>query len=123
MSTFVIVLILVVIGVFGVKSYCKKLSSGCCGASSGPSEKKMKVKDRDKSHYPYRKILSIDGMVCGNCSTRVENGLNRLDGVWAVVDLAKGQADVRMKEPLDEQVLKQAVRDTGYTVYKIETAS
>ena len=45
MSTFVIVLILVVIGVFGVKSYCKKLSSGCCGASSGPSEKKMKVKD------------------------------------------------------------------------------
>ena len=62
-------------------------------------------------------------MVCGNCSTRVENGLNRLDGVWAVVDLAKGQADVRMKEPLDEQVLKQAVRDTGYTVYKIETAS
>ena len=82
MSTFVIVLILVVIGVFGVKSYCKKLSSGCCGASSGPSEKKMKVKDRDKSHYPYRKILSIDGMVCGNCSTRVENGLNRL-AVWA----------------------------------------
>ena len=123
MSTLVIVLILIVIVVFGIKSYCKKLSSGCCGASSGPSEKKMKVKDRDKSHYPYREILSIDGMVCGNCSTRVENALNRLEGVWATVDLAKGQADVRTKTLPDEPALKQAVRNAGYTVYKIESVS
>ena len=122
MSTLIIVLILVIAAVFGVKSYCRRLSSGCCGASSGPSEKRIKVKDRDKRHYPYRKILHIDGMVCTNCSAHVENALNRLDGVWAAVDLAKGQADVRMKTPLDEQILKQTVRSAGYTVYKIETA-
>ena len=119
MSTAIIVVILIGAAVLGIKSYSKKLTSGCCGASSGPAEKKVKVKDRDKSHYPYRKILSIDGMVCGNCSTRVENALNGLEGVWAVADLSKGQADVRMKSPVEETVLKQTVRDVGYTVYKI----
>ncbi len=119
MSTAIIVVILIGVAVLGIKSYSKKLTSGCCGASSGPAEKKVKVKDRDKSHYPYRKILSIDGMVCGNCSTRVENALNGLEGVWAVADLSKGQADVRMKSPVEETVLKQTVRDVGYTVYKI----
>ena len=35
--------------------------------------KKVKVKDKDPSHYPYEKILKIDGMTCGNCANRVEN--------------------------------------------------
>ena len=54
-----------------IRSYRKKLASGCCGASD-ESVKKNKVADKDKSHYPYEKTLVVDGMVCKNCSARVE---------------------------------------------------
>ena len=35
-----------------IRSYKKKLASGCCGASD-ETVKKNKVADKDKSHYPY----------------------------------------------------------------------
>ena len=43
MGTAVIVLILAVIGVIAVRSYSKKLTSGCCGAD-GDSEKKCALR-------------------------------------------------------------------------------
>ena len=119
MATAVICIILVIAVIAGVKSYMKKLRSGCCGASSEPSVIKVKVKDKDPSHYPYEKILKIDGMTCGNCANRVENALNHLDGVYASVDLMKEEAVVRMKEKLEDQTLKKAVAAAGYTVYKV----
>lgn len=70
-----------------IRSYKKKLASGCCGASD-ESVKKNKVTDKDKSHYPYEKTLVVDGMVCKNCSARVENALNSIDGVWAEADVS-----------------------------------
>ena len=119
MATAVICIILVIAVVAGVKSYMKKLRSGCCGASSEPAEKKVKVKDKDPSHYPYQKVLKIDGMTCGNCANRVENALNHLDGVYASVDLMKEEAVVRMKEKVEDQTLKKTVAAAGYTVYKV----
>lgn len=119
MATALICLILVAAVTVGVKSYLKKLRSGCCGAASEPMVKRVKVKDKDPSHYPYVKALKIDGMTCANCSNRVENALNHLEGVYASVDLMKEEAIVRMKEPLEDQVLKKAVAAAGYTVYKV----
>ena len=120
MSTAIICTVLIVIAIFGIKSYTKKLTSGCCGSSSQPSVKKIKVKDKDKSHYPYTRILKVDGMSCGNCASHVENALNSLEGVWAQADLEKGEALVRMKQEYENNELKQAVKDAGYVVYKIE---
>ena len=119
MATVMICILILVIAIFGIKSYCKKLSSGCCGASGGKSVKKNKVKDRDPSHYPVKQILYIDGMTCGNCANRVENALNHLDGVYASVDLMKEEAVVRMKEKVEDQTLKKTVAAAGYTVYKV----
>ena len=119
MATAVICIILVIAVVAGVKSYMKKLRYGCCGASSEPAVKKVKVKDKDPSHYPYQKVLKIDGMTCGNCANRVENALNHLDGVYASVDLMKEEAVVRMKEKVEDQTLKKTVAAAGYTVYKV----
>ena len=119
MATAIICIILVIAVLAGVKSYMKKLRSGCCGASSEPAVKKVKVKDKDPSHYPYQKVLKIDGMTCGNCANRVENALNHLDGVYATVDLMKEEAVVRMKEELEDQTLKKTVAAAGYTVYKV----
>lgn len=119
MATGIICIILVIIAVIAIKGYTKRLSSGCCGTGSEPSLKHVKVKDKNLAHYPYSKILWVDGMSCFNCATRVENSLNRLDGVWARVDLMKEQADVYMKEQLEDEILKEAVKKAGYTVYKI----
>lgn len=118
-STAVICVMLAVICIFSVKKYRKKLTSGCCGAGGEGTVKKRRVSDRNKAHYPYTKILKIDGMSCGNCANRVENALNALDGVWASVDLGSQEALVRMKQPMDPELLKNAVRKQGYTVIRI----
>ena len=82
----------IVFVVFVIRSYRKKLASGCCGASD-ESVKKNKVADKDKSHYPYEKTLVVDGMVCKHCSAR----------------------------EIEDKVLKKTVNDIGaYTVMKAE---
>ena len=118
-STAVICVILAVICIFSVKKYRKKLTSGCCGAGGEGTVKRRRVSDRNKAHYPYTKILKIDGMSCGNCANRVENALNALDGVWASVDLGRQEAFVRMKQPVEPELLKDTVRKQGYTVIQI----
>jgi copper chaperone CopZ len=117
MSTAVIVVLLVIICVFSVKSYAKKLSHGCCGG--GDVGKKVRVKDKNKSEYPYCVSITIDGMTCNHCKARVENALNSLDGVWAEVNLAKKKAVVRMKERLTDDELKSCITSEGYTVKEI----
>lgn len=122
MSTAIICAILIIIVIIGIKSYIKKLTSGCCGSSSQPSVRKIRVKDRDLSHYPYSRILKVDGMSCGSCAARVENGLNSLDGVWARVNLEKEEVLVYMKQEYGDSELKQAVKDAGYVVYGVQAA-
>ena len=103
MATLIISVLLALACIYGVYSYIRKLryGGGCCGEHEG-AVKKVKVADRDKTHYPYETVLTIDGMTCSNCVRRVENALNQLDGVWAQVDLSSRKAAVRMKQPLPE---------------------
>ena len=119
MSTAVICILLIVICVFGIKSYLKRLTSGCCGSSGEKAVKRIKVKDRDLPHYPHQCILKVDGMSCGNCAIRVENALNAMEGVWARVDLESGEASVHMKQEYEDRALKDAVKASGYTVFRI----
>lgn len=113
MSTAVIILILVVIAIFSVKSYAKKLSSGCCG-SGGDSEKKIKVRDKNPEHYSKCVKIGIDGMTCTHCKTRVENALNSEEGIWAEVDLKDQSATVRMKNMVSEDALRHIISRAGY---------
>ena len=55
-----------------------------------------------------------------NCVGRGETALNRLDGVWAEADLGQETARMRMKRPLEDRVLADAVRDAGYRVREIK---
>lgn len=118
MGTAIIILILVILCIVGIKSYAKKLASGCCGAG-GDRVKKVKVSDKNEAHYPYLAELKIDGMVCGSCANRVENCLNAVEGIWASVDLGNQSAKVRMKDKIEEQRLRDIVREAGYTVMKV----
>lgn len=115
----IIVLIVAAIVVFGSISYIKKLKKGgdCCPEHE-EATKSVKVKDRDKSHYPYEAKLAIDGMSCNNCVRNVENVLNALDGTWATVSLEDNMATVLLKNPPDIEKLSKAVADAGYMVLK-----
>ena len=121
MTTAILLAVLVLACIYGGYAYVKKLRAGggCCGPHEA-AEKKVRVADRDKSHYPYTAVLRVDGMTCSNCVRRVENALNRLDGVWAEADLGQETARMRMKRPLEDRVLADAVRDARYRVREIK---
>lgn len=106
---------------FVLYHYVSKLRRGesCCSEGEEPI-KKVHVADRNKKHYPYEIILFIDGMTCANCALRVENVLNSQPGIYAKVDLGQRKASVLSKEPADVSVLRQRVRDAGYTVLNVK---
>ena len=120
MASVIILLVLAVICGYGVYSYVHHLrcGGGCCGEREAP-DREVQVGDKNKSHYPYTLYLKVDGMTCGNCVRRVENALNRLDGVWASVEMDRHMATVRMMESLPEETLKKAVKDAGYLVLQV----
>ena len=125
MATYLILAAVVLLCAYAVYSYIRKLrvGGGCCGEREA-APKRVRVRDRDKRHYPYVLEVTIDGMVCANCARRVENALNSLDGVWArVEDVGSGRATGRTKSAPDEAALRSAVRQAGYTVLSVRSAA
>ncbi len=123
MATGIIIAVILVICIFGIKSYFKRLASGCCGAGGDVPIKKVKVADNNKLHYDRCVLLEVDGMVCANCARRTENALNSLDGVWATVNLEGKKVMVRLKRDYPYDELIRAVQGAGYTVMSIKDYS
>ena len=124
MANVILVAVIVLICAHGVYSYIHKLrcGGGCCGARDA-APKRVKAADRNKRHYPHRAVLRIDGMTCENCARRVENALNTLPGTWATADLAAGRATVLLKQPPETETLRQAVRQAGYLLLRVEESN
>ena len=120
MGTIFVIAILLAIGVLSVKSVIHRIRHGsaCCGEREAP-EKKVRVQDKNKSHYPYNYILSVDGMHCSNCTRHVENALNSIDGLWATANMEKKSVTVLSKVELESADLERNVREAGYTVLDI----
>ena len=90
----------------------------CCSGDAKSSAKRfrrVRIRDTDESHYPYRADLTIAGMSCENCVKNVEAALDSLSGTWATVDLASRTAHVRSKSPIDV-VCRDVVSRAGYRV-------
>ena len=68
--------------------------------------------------YPFCAVLLLDPPGDGDAA-RLEQALNRLDGVWATVELDRHLATVRMKTRIPEETLKQTVKDSGYLVLEV----
>lgn len=59
--------------------------------------------------------LSVEGMHCGACASRVERALAAVEGVERVrVSLDEGIAEIRADETADPERLASAVADAGY---------
>lgn len=59
--------------------------------------------------------LSIGGMTCASCASRIERKLNRLDGVTATVNYATEKAKVAFGAGVDPRDLIAEVEKSGYT--------
>ncbi|MDR2105531.1 MAG: heavy-metal-associated domain-containing protein [Deferribacteraceae bacterium] len=66
------------------------------------------------------KTIFIEGLSCQHCVHRVEDALNALDGVKAVVELASNSAAVTAPDGFDDNVLIEAVVSAGYEVSSID---
>ena len=69
---------------------------------------------------PVRKVLNIEGMMCGHCEATVRKALEAFEQVdEAVVSHENGTAVIVLNEPVDDSVLKKAIEDKGYDVVSI----
>ena len=59
--------------------------------------------------------LTIGGMTCASCATRIERKLNKLDGVTATVNYATEQASVDFPRTLTPHDLVAVVEAAGYS--------
>lgn len=118
MESTIILLIIAAIGIFAVINYIKKIKRGrCCSASNVSVIEKVKVKDKNKNHYPYKKILKIGGMTCPNCSKIIENNFNKLENVYAKVNFDKEEAIILSKKEFDYKIFENVIKESGYRYY------
>ena len=59
--------------------------------------------------------LAVGGMTCASCAARIEQKLNRIDGVTASINFATEQATVEFPDTMGPEELVAAVEATGYT--------
>ena len=80
----------------------------CSAAGSCPLEKEENT---------MRKTLTVEGMMCPHCEAHVKKALEALDAVeTATASHEAGTAVVTLSGAVEDDVLKQAVQEAGYTV-------
>lgn len=68
-----------------------------------------------------KKILTIEGMMCGHCTAHVEKVLKTLDGVTdVVVSLQEKTAEVTMNKSISNDVFEAVITEEGYKLTSIE---
>ena len=62
-------------------------------------------------------IITVAGMTCGGCASKVRARIGALDGVTGVeADPATGRVTVESGDPVDPDTIKNAVEAAGYRV-------
>ena len=82
---------------------------GCCGSGSKIIRSEKKLTDPKIGE----RTLVIEGM---HCEIRVEDALNRLDGIVCKVNLKKNTASAAYSREVSEEVLKETIEKIGYKV-------
>lgn len=124
MVNVIIVLILVILLSFAVKSSIRhfKGEGACCGGGSGTVKTKKPKKKKLDGPVVAKRTVEISGMHCQNCANSVTRALNGIDGVAARVNLHANRAEVLMDRMVDEDELKHAVEEAGYGVVDIKAS-
>ena len=91
-------------------------------ASKDKKLKAKKEKKRSKKEdKTMKKIMHIEGMMCGHCEAAVKKALEALPQVdEAVVSHEAGTAELTLNAEITDDVLKKTVEDKDYTVTSVE---
>ena len=119
MATAIIIFILLMICIYSIKSYMKKLTPGCCGGKT-ESLKRKKPYDSNKKHYRYCLNMGIEGMSCQNCQRKIENIFNEKQGYYMEVNLSKHSAKLYTQDIVSKDEVKQIIVSIGYHVSYIQ---
>lgn len=118
MTDAIIIAVLIIVLFVALQQVKKRLKGGgCCSGGS------TTIRDKKTLTEPKigEKVLTVEGMHCENCEIRVENALNRLDGVLCKVNLKKKTATVSYSAEVSDELLKEAVEKLGYEVTTIRS--
>ena len=115
MENVIVFALLVSIVLIALHSTIKRLKSkgGCCsGSDYKPKKKKLKT-------VVQKKVFYVNGMHCKHCKNRIEEAINRMEGVCATVNLKKKQVLVEYEAPLDDTSIINQIEKMGYTVMSV----
>jgi len=86
-------------------------------------ERKNEGSAEDASEWRKKmtKVMTIEGMMCGHCTGRVQKALEALEGVGSVtMSLENKTATVELAAEIEDEKLTAAVVDAGYEVKEIK---
>lgn len=113
MENGIIIALLAVIIAVAVARFGKHFrGGGCCGSGS------KTIRDKKILTQPVtgETTLNVEGMHCENCVIRIENALNRQDGVLAKGNLKKKTIRIQYTHPVEEETLRETIENLGYKV-------
>ena len=68
-----------------------------------------------------RRVITIEGMMCGHCEAHVKEALEAIDGVeYAEASHTAGTCEVTLTRDVDNNAMKAAIEEAGYTVKGFE---
>lgn len=68
-----------------------------------------------KEETQMKKVLEVEGMMCGHCKAHVEKALGAVEGVAAVTaDVENKRAEITLSADVPDDVLIAAVKEAGY---------
>lgn len=121
MADIIIIAILIAVLFVALRESVKhfKGQGGCCGGGSTVKVRKKKLKGQVLGAF----VITIEGMHCENCKSRIEEKVNDIEGVACRVNLNKKTATISFVRDITEGELRRVIEKLGYTVVDIKRVS
>lgn len=83
--------------------------------------RKQKATNKEMEEIKMKKVMKIEGMMCGHCEAAVKKALEQLKQVdEAIVSHETGTAQVILNGEISDEILRKTVEEKDYTVTSIE---
>ena len=120
MENMIAVLVIVILVGSAAAYLIKAKRSGvkCVGCPAGGncSSKNKKKKKKLTGPVIAKKTMFITGMHCEHCSNRVMEAVNSIPELSAKVKLKQGLVIISYAEPVEDNLIKEAIERIGYKV-------
>lgn len=94
---------------------------GKCVVEAEQKTAEQEKSEKGKGEKEMTKVMTIEGMMCGHCTGRVQKALEAVEGVRAVtMSLEEKSATVELAAEVSDEALTNAVTEAGYEVKKIQ---